>query len=85
MNDYSKWLAGVKRGSPLASYCSDDYGSTKMIFFGNDFRNVAEFIFKEFKVSHFFIMIRDFPVHGGLFKKSFQGFVYLYSSTHLAV
>ena len=77
MNDYSKWLAGVKRGSPLASYCSDDYGSTKMIFFGNDFRNVAEFIFKELKiqVSHFFIMIRDFPVHGGLFKKSFQGFI----------
>ena len=55
--------------------------------FGNDFRNVAEFIFKELKilVSHFFIMIRDFPVHGGLFKKSFQGFVNLYSSTHLAV
>ena len=26
-------------------------------------------------VSHFFIMIRDFPVHGGLFKKSFQGFI----------
>ena len=65
----------MKRGSPLASYCSDDYGSTKMIFFGNDFRNVAEFIYKELKILSsisFLYYDKRFSCAWGAFQEKFS-------------